>query len=88
VTIAKTGGSGGDVPYAMGLILGCQSLVWAWGARPSIRAEEFDYGREHGFAFDFIAAVEKPKFDVNVSGTAKDYGCVGLYTARTSISDA
>ncbi len=88
VPIAKTGGSGGNVPYAKGIILGAQSLLWAWGMRPEIRAEEFDYGREHGFAFDMICKAGKPKFDVDASGTAKDYGCVALYTARTSISDA
>lgn len=88
IPIAKTGGSGGDVPYAQGVILGAQSLLWAWGMRPEIRAEEFDYGREHGFAFDMICKAGKPKFDITGTGTAKDYGCVGLYTARTSISDA
>ena len=35
-----------------------------------------------------ICKVAKPKFDVNASGTAKDYGVVGLYVARTQISDA
>lgn len=88
VTIGTDGGSGGNVPYCKGMILGAQSLLWAWGMRPEIRAEEFDYGREHGFAFDMICKVAKPKFDVNASGTAKDYGVVGLYVARTQISDA
>lgn len=88
VPIANNGGSGGNVSYAKCAILGAQSLLWAWGMRPEINAETFDYGREHGYAFDMICKVAKPKFDVAASGTATDYGMVGLYVARTKISDA
>jgi len=88
VPIALTGGAGGDVPYAQGVILGAQALCWAWGMRPEVRSEEFDYGREHGYAFDMICKAAKPKFIVPEGGSSTDYGVVGLYTARTRISDA
>lgn len=88
VPIAKTGGSGSNVPYAKGVILGAQALLWAWGKRPELIPETFDYQREYGVAFDFIAGVKKAKFTVPLGGSATDYGMVGYYTARTSISDA
>jgi N4-gp56 family major capsid protein len=88
VTIGKNAGATADVPYAKAIILGAQSLLLAFGMRPKIVTEERDFGRYHAYAFDMICRVAKPKFDVNNSGTATDYGCVGLTVARTSISDA
>lgn len=82
VPIAKDAGSGGNEPWAHCVLMGAQSLVWAWGARPRVVSEEFDYGREHGYAWSMMAAPGKPKFN------GKDYGSIALYVARTSISDA
>jgi N4-gp56 family major capsid protein len=82
VPIALTGGAGSDVPYAKSFLLGAQALCWAWGMRPEIVARDFDYGNEHGYAWGMISGVAKPRFN------SLDYGCIGIYTARTRISDA
>jgi len=85
VEIFLDGGGGSNVPGARNLFLGQQSLVWAWGKRPQVVAEEFDYGDEHGFAWGFLAGVAKPTFDTG-KGT-NDYGSFQVTTARTRISD-
>lgn len=82
VPIGTDAGSSSNVPWAKCAILGAQSLCFAWGERPKLVAEEFDYGREHGFGISMIGAAGKPKFN------SLDYGSVGLYLARTQISDA
>lgn len=82
VSIYTTGGTGSDVAYAKNLFLGAQGLVWAWGERPKVVAEEFDYGNEHGFGWAIMAKAGKPKFN------SLDYGVIGITTARTKISDA
>jgi N4-gp56 family major capsid protein len=87
IIIGNDGGSGA-ISYAKGLILGAQALCWGWGQRPELISEDFDYKRQKGLAFDFIAGVKKPKFIVPLGGSATDQGVVGLYTARTKISDA
>lgn len=81
ITLATTWGSGA-VSGAQCMLLGAQAGVWAWGKRPKVVAEEFDYGREHGYAWSLIAKAGKPVFN------SKDYGSVGFYVARTKISDA
>jgi N4-gp56 family major capsid protein len=73
---------GASVAGAKCSFLGAQSLAWAWGKRPEVVAETFDYKREHGYGWDMIYAVGKPKFD------SKDYGAIAFYVARTQISDA
>jgi N4-gp56 family major capsid protein len=82
VPIKTDGGSGGNVPYCKGILMGAQSLCWLWGKRPEVVARDFDYGREHGFAWSVICGVEKPKFN------SYDYGSVAIYVARTQVSDA
>jgi N4-gp56 family major capsid protein len=82
VPIYTNGGSGGSVPYAKCLMMGAQSLCFAWGKRPKVVAEEFDYQREHGFAWSVICGCEKPVFN------STDYGSAAVYLARTQVSDA
>jgi N4-gp56 family major capsid protein len=82
VPIALTGGAGSNVPFARCALIGAQSLVWAWGKRPSVVAKTFDYDREHGYAWSMIAGTGKPRFN------SRDYGSVGVYVSRTRISDA
>ncbi len=82
IPIAADAGSGSDVPWAKCVMMGAQSLVWADGMRPKLVGEEFDYGREHGFAWCMMCGVAKPVFN------SKDYGSVAVYVARTQISDA
>lgn len=80
VPIVTTWGVGGNVAGAKCVFMGAQSLVWAWGKRPSVVAKNFDYENEHGYAWGFIAGVNKPKFN------SLDYGSVAVYVARTAIN--
>lgn len=79
-TIGLDGG-GAAVPYGKGVLMGAQSLVWAWGERPNMVQETFDYENEIGTAWEIIAGVKRPTFNSEV------YGSVGVYYARTRISD-
>lgn len=80
IPIVTNWGAGTNVAGAKCTIMGAQSLVWAWGKRPSVVAEEFDYGREHGYAWSMIAKTAKPIFN------SVDYGSVGFYVSRTAIN--
>ena len=80
IPVVTNYGVGTNVPAAKCVFMGAQCLVWAWGERPSVVAEEFDYQEEHGFAWRITAGTEKPKFN------GKDYGSLGVYCARTNIS--
>lgn len=88
VPIGTDAGVGGDVPYCKCALLGKQAILRAVGKRPEIRAEEWDFGRKHGFGISMMESITKAKFDVKGSGSAKDLGMIGLYVARTQISDA
>lgn len=80
IPITTNWGAGSNVNGAKCVMMGAQSLVWAWGKRPSVVAEEFDYGREHGYAWSMISKCGKPQFN------SKDYGSVAVYVARTQIN--
>ena len=82
VDITTTWGASSNVNGAKCVLFGAQALCWAWGKRPKVVAEEFDYGREHGYGWTMMAKCNKPKFN------SKDYGVVGVHVARTKISDA
>lgn len=78
-TIASDGG-GASVPWAKGLLLGAQGLVWAKGKNSPVSSEEFDYRREHGYGWGVIAKAGKATFN------SKDYACQTVYLSRTDIS--
>jgi N4-gp56 family major capsid protein len=80
VPIVTNWGSGTDVNGAKCVFMGAQSLVWAWGKKPSVVAKNFDYENEHGYAWGMICGTNKPKFN------SLDYGSVGVYVARTQIN--
>lgn len=82
IELFTTWGAGSDVAGCKAVFMGAQALAWAWGARQESVAEEFDYGREHGYAWKIIAGVAKPVFN------SLDYGSFGVYVSRTKISDA
>ena len=82
VPISKTYGSGANVPGANCLFLGAQSLLWAWGKRPTTVMKKFDFENECAYATGMIYDVAKPVFN------SLDYGSASLHVARTSISDA
>jgi len=75
-----TDGGGASVVGAFGALMGAQSLVWAWGDRPSVVQRDFDYGNEQGYATEMIAKAGKPKFN------SLDYGCVGVCVACTDVT--
>lgn len=79
IDIAADGG-GASVAWTKGALMGSQALLWAWGRRPKLVKEEFDYGREKGMAWSIISKAKKPQFN------SLDFGSVGVYAARTNIS--
>jgi len=83
ITTGTNAGVGTDVAYCQAHFMGAGALAVAWGKRPFVVAEEFDYKREHGFGLDMIFAAKKPQFDY--SGTTKDYGTVMVMLARTNV---
>lgn len=80
VPLIFTGGAGSNVAYAKNIFMGAQALCWAWGQRPEVVMEEFDYKNEIGYGWDMLAGVTKPTFN------SKDYGSVALYTAITKVA--
>lgn len=74
-----TDGGGGSVVGSHGVLCGAQALCWAWGKRGSIVQDEFDYGNEHGYAWEMIAKAGKPVFN------SKDYATVGVTLAASSV---
>jgi N4-gp56 family major capsid protein len=82
VPLTTDWGSGSDVNGSKCTLMGAQSLLWAWGRRPRLVEADFDYENEVGLEWSMLAGVKKPKFD------SLDYGSIGVYVARTKISDA
>ncbi len=66
--------------------LGKQAVVWAWGERPSLVNETFDYGNEHGYAWSMIAKADTPYFTWP-NGSNYRNGSLIVPMARTAISD-
>ena len=81
VPIVTNWGSGSNVPGAKCTLMGAQSLLWAWGRRPRLVKADFDYEDEIGIEWSFLGGVKKPVFN-NL-----DYGSIGVYVARTQVSD-
>jgi N4-gp56 family major capsid protein len=82
VPIGLDAGSVGNVPWTRSFFLGEQALLKAKGKLPEVVAEEFDYGREHGFGWGMIVGYQKTQFN------SKDFAFVAIDTARSQISDA
>lgn len=79
IPLANTWG-GAAVHGARCVFMGSQSLCWAWGERPSVVSEEFDYQEEHGFAWRVTCGVAKPTFN------SLDYGSFGVFVACTDVT--
>ena len=75
-------GSGSNVAGSKCTLMGAQALMWAWGRRPKLVEATFDYGDEIGIEWSIMAGVKKPKFN------SLDYGSIGVYVARTQVSDS
>jgi len=76
------GGAGANVNYGKGVLLGAQSLIWAWGEKEDVLMEQFDYQNEIGWAWHMLAGCKKPKFN------SEDFGSLGFYTASSNITGA
>ena len=88
IPIVANWGAGANVPGSRCQFLGAQSLCWAWGERPWMTEETFDYKNKTGWSIAMIYAVKKPKFTQPSVGVAKDYGSIAVYVSRTQVSDA
>lgn len=82
VVIGTDAGSTTNVPFAKAALLGAQSLCLAYGKRPELVQDQFDYFDQIGHAMSVIMGVKKSKFD------SKDYGSVGVLLSRTNVSGA
>lgn len=82
IEIFTNGGSGSNVNYAKGFLIGAAGLAFGWGQRPETVTETFEYKTQVGQDFNYIAAAGRPEFN------ALDYGVVGLNFARTSVIDS
>ncbi len=80
IPIVTNWGAGSDQPGAKCVFMGAQALLWAWGKRPEVRARDFDYGREHGYASIAMCGTAKPVFN------SLDYGSFGVYVYRTNVA--
>lgn len=72
-------GAGGNIHGTKCLFMGAQSLLWAWGKRPEVKAKKFDYDNEDAYSIGMIYDTQKPVFN------GKDYGSVGFTCASTNI---
>lgn len=81
-SISTTYGASSNVAGALCTMFGAQALCWAWGQRPDLVEEWFDFQEKQAFAWRMTAKVGKPVFN------SLDYGSVAIYVARTQISDA
>lgn len=80
VTTGEDGGSGGNVPWSYGHVLGAQALCVAFGEAPSLVEETEDYEEDLFMAWRVTMKVGMPKFN------GKTYGSVSTIVSRTNIS--
>lgn len=80
VTTGEDAGSGSNVPWTYGHLLGAQALVAAFGERPSIVEETEDYEEDLFYAWRITAKFDTPEFN------SKRYGSISSVISRTNIS--
>lgn len=81
IDIGLTAGSGGNIPYSYGMLLGQNSMIWANGKREEIVMETRNYKKVTGYCWSIIAGAKRTTFN------SKDWGFVKLMMARTRVSD-
>lgn len=74
----------GSVNYSKCSFLGQGALAWAWGQRPTITKQNFDYDNEHGYGISMIAKAKKCQFAITEGGTAYDHGSFAVYLSHTN----
>lgn len=62
----KTDTNTGGIHYAENILLGAQSLVWAWGEQPNIVSKDDDYEEDIGHCIRVTCGVKKPTFNSQV----------------------
>lgn len=80
--IRTDGGASANVPWTRAVFMGAQALCWAWGQRPEVIQETFDYKNEEGYGISMIAGVAKSRFN------SLDYGSLGVFLSRTNVAGA
>lgn len=83
-----TDGGGASVPWSHCHFLGQGALAFAFGQRPKVSKQNFDYDNEHGYGISMIAKAKKCQFSLTEGGTAYDHGSFSVYLARTKVNDA
>lgn len=78
--VATNGGAGSNQAWTKGIFMGAQSLAFAFGSRPEVVQESFDYGREVGYGIKALMAAGAPVFN------SQTYGSIGVALTRTNIS--
>lgn len=69
-----------NINYSKSVFCGAQSLLQAFGVRPELDEETFDYKNKIGTAWHMIAKAEKAVFN------SIDYGSYGVYIANSGVS--
>lgn len=75
-----TNGAGSTLPWNRALLMGAQALTFAFGKRPEIVQEDFDYKREVGYGMSVVMGAAAPTFN------SQTFGAIGVAVARTNIS--
>lgn len=81
VTTGTDAGSGSNVPFCYGHILGQQALVVGFGEKPSIVEDTEDYEEDLFYAWRVTMKTKAPAFN------SKRYGSISTLISRTQISD-
>lgn len=74
------GGGSSNQNWTKGVFMGAQALAFAFGQRPEVVQESFDYQRETGYAVKSIMAAGLPVFN------SQAFGCLGVALRRSNIS--
>lgn len=77
---AFTNAAAGSTPWCRAVFMGAQALAFAFGQRPEVVQETFDYQRERGYAVKSIMAAGQPVFN------SQSFGCYGVAVTRTNVS--
>lgn len=80
VTVGTDAGSGGNVAWTYGHLLGAQALCWAWGERPSVVEDTEDYEEDLFYAWRITGKVGAPEFN------SQTYGSISTLISRTNVS--
>ncbi len=82
VPVASNGGSGSNVNFGYGVLMGAQALCTAWGESPDLVEDDEDYKEKFFACWRVTMKVGVPQFN------SKRYGSIGFLVAQTNVSGA